>query len=144
MKCLCGSKNCRGVIGGAQDRESSAAARAALEAAAVDPTQLEEDPDYIMVTGGCTPALTKHACVLTDSWPRVDRSVVARCVLFPLLWPGQPAPLRPAAPTAAVKRRPLRLPCAAEKERDASLMAILDRVVGLGWEKGWTPKLSQR
>lgn len=32
----------------------------------------------------------------------------------------------------------------AEKERDASLNAILDRVVGLGWEKGWTPKLSQR
>jgi hypothetical protein len=33
---------------------------------------------------------------------------------------------------------------AAEKERDGALLAILDRVVGLGWDKGWTPKLSQR
>lgn len=32
----------------------------------------------------------------------------------------------------------------AEKEKDAALSAILDRVVGLGWEKGWTPKLSDR
>lgn len=40
--------------------------------------------------------------------------------------------------------RPPPWPAAAEKERDAPLMAILDRVVGLGWDKGWTPKLSQR
>ncbi|KAL4422425.1 hypothetical protein ABPG75_008622 [Micractinium tetrahymenae] len=80
MKCLCGSKNCRGVIGGTQDKEGSAATRAAIEAA-VEPAPGEEDPDFIMVE---------------------------------------------------------------EKERDGALMAILDRVVGLGWEKGWTPKLSQR
>lgn len=80
MKCLCASKNCRGVIGGTQDKEGSAATRAAI-AAAVEPQEWEQDPDFIMVT---------------------------------------------------------------EKEHDASLNAILDRVVGLGWEKGWTPKLSQR
>ena len=32
----------------------------------------------------------------------------------------------------------------AEKERDGAVSAILDRVVGLGWEKGWTPKLQRR
>jgi hypothetical protein len=51
MKCLCGSKNCRGVIGGAQDREGGAAARAALEAAAIEIPEEEEDPDFIMVKG---------------------------------------------------------------------------------------------
>ncbi len=50
MKCLCGSKNCRGVIGGTQDKEGSAATRAAIEAA-VEPTPGEEDPDFIMVEG---------------------------------------------------------------------------------------------
>jgi hypothetical protein len=49
MKCLCGSRNCRGVIGGTQ--EGGAAARAAIEAA-VEVPEDEEDPDYIMVTGG--------------------------------------------------------------------------------------------
>ena len=53
----------------------------------------------------------------------------------------------------AAERLPSRLyalssahpPCAAtEKEQDAALGAILDRVVGLGWERGWTPKLSAR
>lgn len=52
----------------------------------------------------------------------------------PLPWHTCFAPQ--CAPTA-------RLP-PAEKEHDATLNAILDRVVGLGWEKGWTPKLSQR
>ena len=51
MKCLCASKNCRGVIGGAQDREGGAAARAALQAAAVEMAADDPDPDYIMVTG---------------------------------------------------------------------------------------------
>ena len=55
MKCLCASKNCRGVIGGAQDREGGAAARAALQAAAVEMAADDPDPDYIMVTGA--PAL---------------------------------------------------------------------------------------
>lgn len=45
--------------------------------------------------------------------------------------PGQPFPLCSMSPPA-------------EKEKDAALGAILDRVVGLGWERGWTPKLSAR
>lgn len=60
MKCLCGSKNCRGVIGGTQDKEGSAATRAAIEAA-VEVLEDEQDPDFIMVTGGRAQDSRGHA-----------------------------------------------------------------------------------
>lgn len=64
MKCLCASKNCRGVIGGTQDKEGSAATRAAIEAA-VEPAPGDEDPDFIMVEGApCSlPFQSLFSCV---------------------------------------------------------------------------------
>ena len=54
MKCLCASKNCRGVIGGTQEgKELSTAARAAALEAAIEVPEGQQDPDFIMVTGGC-------------------------------------------------------------------------------------------
>lgn len=54
MKCLCASKNCRGVIGGTQEGKegnAAAAARAAALEQAVEMPVGQEDPDFIMVTG---------------------------------------------------------------------------------------------
>lgn len=83
MKCLCASKNCRGVIGGTQEGKEGAvgaAARAAALEQAVDVPE-EEDPDFIMVTG--THLILLCFLYVALRLPKVSMSaaVPAACVL---------------------------------------------------------------
>lgn len=84
----------------------------------------------------------------SSSWSQVSGCLVMVCFLL-----GACCVVRSLA-VARLRRQALDLSIScpvvvcdcqsAEKEKDAALNAILDRVVGLGWEKGWTPKLSSR
>ena len=128
MKCLCGSKGCRGFVGGTQE---TIAARLAMisvchQPAATAPAARDQ-----------CPALSHRTC---RPWQHCDGHQV--CIEGSYLLPV-PYVMRSNfedTEDASLDPEPIMV---TEAEQDAALTAILDQNIGVG-ANGWDPKLERR